>query len=260
MRHGSAPTLDFDELELLSDVIEELSPDPVVDDMLFKLSSRAGLRVSEVAHLTLDAFFDPRGRMRDEIYVTVTKWNTSREIFMHPEIEDALDRFMSTYPGLRYFAVSPRDGRQMRPPALAMHMKRRFEDFGFVGCTSHSGRATFITELARRHNEFECSLWDVMKIAGHKHLSSTARYLRPSDRGRELVRALGRGPDHQSHTNHRGRENHGFKASRRNNRHTHPAQILRHRQHEAWLAEQFARSRVQPQWRSERDRGFARRY
>jgi len=246
MRHGPAPTLEIDEVGLVFDLIEEASPDPVTDDMVFNLSFRAGLRVSEIAHLTLDAFFDPRGRFTDEIYVTITKWKKDRSIFIHPEVEKALDRFMEAYPGLQYFAVSPRDGRQMRPSALAMHMKRRFDEFGFVGCTSHTGRATFITELARRANEFGCSLRDVQRIAGHKHLSSTEKYLRPSEHGRELVRALGRGPNHQRHFNSRGRESHAFTANKRHNRHASPAQILRHRQHEAWVAEQLLRSRVQP--------------
>lgn len=249
MRHGTAPILEYDEVPLLFDLIEEVSPTPVIDSMVFNLSFRAGFRVSEIAHVTLDAFFDPRGRMTDEIYLTVTKWKKARSVFMHPEIEKALDRFMGTYEGLHYFAVSPRDGRQMRPSALAMHMKRRFEEFGFVGCTSHSGRATFITELARRANEFGCSLADVQRIAGHKHLSSTAKYLRHSERGRELVHALGRGPTHHSHFNShfnsKGRESHGFTANKRHNRHASPAQILRHRRHEVWMAEQFLRSPVQ---------------
>ena len=152
MRHGPAPTLEIDEVPLVFDLIEEVSPDPVTDAMIFNLSCRAGLRVSEIAHLTIDAFFDPRGRMRDEIHVTVTKWNKSRDIFAHPEIEQALDRYMSTYPGRPWFASSPRDGCQMRPSALAMHMKRRFEEFGVEMAPARSAnalrRADFIS--ARR--------------------------------------------------------------------------------------------------------------
>src|SRR3954449_8752055 len=104
MRNGPAPRLEMDELPLVFDLIEELSPDPVTDSMVFNLSFRAGLRVGEIAHVTLDAFFDPRGRMRDEIYLTVTKWNMDRSIFTHPEIERALDRYMSTYPGRQWLA------------------------------------------------------------------------------------------------------------------------------------------------------------
>lgn len=243
MRNGRAPTLEPDEVQIFREVLEEVSPNPVVDGMIFSLSFRAGLRVSEIAHLTRHAFFDPRGRMTDDIHVTITKWNKSRDIFKHPELDEALERFLGEYPHLSWFAASPRDGRQMSPAALAMHMKRRLEECGFTGCTSHSGRATFITELARRANEFGCSLWDVKEIAGHKHLSSTAAYLRTSERGRELVHALGRASSHHHQINNRGRERHGFNTNG-NNRYARPAQILRHRQHEAWLAEQFIRARV----------------
>ena len=253
MRNGPAPILDFYEVGVLFDVIEEVSPEPAADSMIFNLSFRAGLRVSEIAHLTLDAFFDPRGRLTEDIHVTITKWRDERFVFKHPAVQDALDRHMWTYPDAPWLAVSPQHGGQMSPAALAMHMKRRLEEFGFVGCTSHSGRATFITELAQRHNEFGCSLWDVMKIAEHKHLSSTAKYLRRSEHGRELVEALGGRPTSNSFNN-RGRENNGFK---RNNRHQSPATILRHRQHEAWVAEQFLRSKVQSQWGAERGRSAA---
>lgn len=256
MRNGPALTIDGDEVPLLFDVGEELSPNPTVDGMIFRLSFRAGLRVDEIAHLTNDAFLDPRGRLTGQIRISVTKGNRPRSIVAHPEILEFYERFAWENPDLHWFAASPRDRRQMRPSALCMHMKRRFEGFGFAGCTSHTGRATFITELARRHNEFGCSLWDVMEIAGHKHLSSTAKYLRTSENSSDLVLGLG-SRAHRHHSTIRGRETNDF--TKRNNRYASPADILRHRQHEAWVAEQFLRSRVQPQWRAERGVGARRR-
>jgi integrase/recombinase XerD len=261
MRNGHAPILDYvDEVPLLFDVTDEASPDPETDGLIFALSIHAGLRVSEIAHLTLEAFQDGRGRMTDDIYIAVTKWRKDRTIFKHPEVQERLERYMWAYPGRQWIAASPRDGRQMTPEALGMHMKRRLEEMGFVGCTSHTGRATFITELARRCTEFGCSLWDVMKIAGHKHLSSTAKYLRRSERGRELVHALGRRDLSDKQFINRGREHHGRNGFNRNTRYTNPARILSHRQHEAWVAEQFLRSRIQPQWRSDGDGRAGRQY
>lgn len=261
MRNGHAPILGYvDEVPLVFDVIDEVSPDPETDGLVFALSFHAGLRVSEIAHLTLEAFQDGRGRMTDDIYIAVTKWRTDRTIFKHPEVHERLERYMWAYPDRPWIAASPRDGSQMTPEALGMHMKRRLEEGGFIGCTSHTGRATFITELARRCGEFGCSLWDVMEIAGHKHLSSTAKYLRRSERGRELVNALGRGSGAHQSINNRGREHHGRNGTKRNTRYTNPARILSHRQHEAWVAEQFLRSRIQPQWGADCDRGAGRRH
>ena len=48
---------------------------------------------------------------------------------------------------------------------------------GFVGCSSHSGRRTFITNAARRTSTVGGSLRDVQALAGHSSLSTTQRYI-----------------------------------------------------------------------------------
>jgi integrase len=254
MANGQALTLEPDEVPLLFERVEVVSRNPIVDGLLAKLSFRGALRASEMAGLTLDAVLDPRGRLRDEIRISVTKRREGRTIFMHPEIREAIEQFRWAYPNVEWFAVSSRDGRQMSKAAVGQRLQRLYENLGFIGCTSHSGRATCITEMAQRASEFGCSLWDVKEFAGHKHLSSTARYLRPSERGRDLVNGIGgRNPFNQT----RRREN-GIERITRDNRNAHPNQVLRLRQHEAWMAEQFARIGIQPPWRAERGGNFAR--
>ena len=240
MANGPAPILEFGDVPLLFERLEEASRHPVVDRVLMTLGHRGALRVSEIAGLTVDAVLDPRGRLRDEIRISVTKGHVGRTIDMHPEIRDAIERFFWTYPRTGWFAMSPRDGRQMTKAAVGQRIARLYEDLGFIGCTSHTGRATCITELATRCTEFGCSLWEVMQFAGHKHLSSTARYLRPSGRGRDLVHALGsRNPFNPTR-----RREYGFESTSRNNRNARSERNLRHRQHEAWMADQFARTGV----------------
>ena len=48
---------------------------------------------------------------------------------------------------------------------------------GFEGCSSHSGRRTFITNAARRISTVGGSLRDVQVLAGHSALSTTQRYI-----------------------------------------------------------------------------------
>jgi integrase/recombinase XerD len=48
---------------------------------------------------------------------------------------------------------------------------------GFAGCSSHSGRRTFITTAARRISTVGGSLRDVQLLAGHSALSTTQRYI-----------------------------------------------------------------------------------
>ena len=53
---------------------------------------------------------------------------------------------------------------------------------GVDGATSHSGRRSFITKLA--HNGISAKV--IMTLAGHKHLSTTQRYIDVND---EMLRA-----------------------------------------------------------------------
>jgi len=55
---------------------------------------------------------------------------------------------------------------------------RWYRHLGFVGCSSHSGRRTFITNAARKMSTVGGSLKDVQELAGHSNLRTTQRYIK----------------------------------------------------------------------------------
>ena len=52
-----------------------------------------------------------------------------------------------------------------------------YRDLGFSGCSSHSGRRTFVTNAARKISTVGGSLRDVQALAGHANLATTQRYI-----------------------------------------------------------------------------------
>ena len=66
-----------------------------------------------------------------------------------------------------------------------------YKTLGFSGCSSHSGRRTFITKAAKSCSLVGGSLKDVQELAGHSDLKTTARYINACENAqKELIRRL----------------------------------------------------------------------
>ena len=65
---------------------------------------------------------------------------------------------------------------QAEGPQLLLNA-RWYRRVGFQGCSSHSGRRTFITNAARKISTVGGSLRDVQALAGHANLGTTQRYI-----------------------------------------------------------------------------------
>jgi len=55
--------------------------------------------------------------------------------------------------------------------------QRWYGDLGLIGCSSHSGRRTFITETSKKISTVGGSLRDIQMMAGHSSLQTTQRYI-----------------------------------------------------------------------------------
>ena len=76
----------------------------------------------------------------------------------------------------------------MRAASIVLWFARAFHVVGLHGCSSHSGRRTFITRAARLLPQAGGSLRDVQLLAGHRSITTTQRYIDgDTDAQRKLV-------------------------------------------------------------------------
>jgi integrase len=187
-----AKTLTPAQLDKLLADIDAISRDPDRDRLVVLLSFKSGLRVAEIAALRWTHVRDAAGNLADAVQIAAgIKGGSGRAIPMHADVAAALDR-LSGRQGCTASAavVRGRNGQPMSANSLQRYLARLYARAGLEGCSSHSGRRTFITGLARCANAFGCSIRDVQRVAGHRHLASTSPYLEPSPGTAMLVRSL----------------------------------------------------------------------
>ena len=147
--------------------------------VIIQLSFRSGLRACEIAGLTWDMVTTPNGRLADIIDVagTIAKNGRARRIPMHAELRKALSQLRSSTGSNRGPVVRSRRGGHMMPRSIVNWFASIYGELGFTGCSSHSGRRTFITQAARLISKAGGSLRDVQELAGHRSLTSTEIYI-----------------------------------------------------------------------------------
>jgi integrase/recombinase XerD len=153
------------------------------------LSAKAGLRAGEIANLTWDMVLDPNGQINGliELADTAAKKCSGRSIPVHPDLVAALAAWRPVAPPSEYVIASERGGR-MRAVSIVVWFNRAFKNIGLKGCSSHSGRRTFVTRAARIVHKAGGSLRDVQLLAGHRSIQTTQRYIDgDTDAQRKLV-------------------------------------------------------------------------
>ena len=165
---------------------------PIRNRALVLLSVKAGLRAAEIANLTWDMVIGPRGgiepvlELRDE----AAKNGSGRRVPLHPVLRYALLDLRSDEPGDGPVIRSER-GLPMTARSIVNWFAGAYRALNLAGCSSHSGRRTFITRAARLVHQAGGSLRDVQLLAGHQSIQTTQRYIDgDTDVQRRLVSML----------------------------------------------------------------------
>jgi len=170
-------------------VFASCTRNPLRNRVIVLLSAKAGLRAGEIASLTWDMVLGPTGQISGVIELRdhAAKKGSGRLIPMHPDICAALIAWRHCSAQSEYIAESERGGA-MTPLSIVVWFNRAFKNIGLKGCSSHSGRRTFVTRAARIVHKAGGSLRDVQLLAGHRSIQTTQRYIDgDSDAQRKLV-------------------------------------------------------------------------
>ena len=151
------------------------------------LSHLAGLRVGEIASLTVGDVVDEDGKAVDQLQINPlhAKGGVGRAIFINRRLNREIRRFLAGLPGLPAVdspLLVTQKNTAFSANTLCQLFGQLYRAAGIKGATSHSGRRGFITKLA--HSGISAKV--IMELAGHKHLTTTQRYIEVND---ELKRA-----------------------------------------------------------------------
>ena len=141
------------------------------------LTHLAGMRIGEVAALRVCDVVAQDGTVRDEINLTAaqTKGSASRAVLLNERMRVELAAYMLT--------LRIRDPKQALFPSqrsaaftansLTQVINGVYRHAGLDGCSSHSGRRGFLTNLAEKG----VSVRVMMALAGHRNMATTQRYI-----------------------------------------------------------------------------------
>lgn len=149
----------------------------------FMLSYMGGLRVGEIASLKVRDVLNTDGAVREQVRLSadVTKGGHARTVFVSDKLRREVERYVATLDERQRQPERPllvtQKGKAFTPNVLCQVMGRLYKQAGFDGASSHSGRRWFITKLA--HSGISAKV--IMTLAGHKHLTTTQRYIDVND-------------------------------------------------------------------------------
>jgi integrase/recombinase XerD len=175
---AQAKTLTKEELTRVLDYIRSRRFAPRNRAMML-LTHLAGLRIGEVAGLRWSDVINSDGTVKEEIRLLpdMTKGRHPRTVFVNIRLREELAAYAAqaqcvdrSYP---FFASQKSIKSGFGANSLAQTFALLYAGAGVEGASSHSGRRTFLTNLANKGTAIHI----LKSLAGHRSISTTAAYL-----------------------------------------------------------------------------------
>lgn len=151
------------------------------DKALLYTSLWSGMRAKEIAALRFKDIMNEDGTIKSEIKLTpeMTKGRHGRIVFLPQKLRDELFDYArsrkTNHPMMPVFFTSNRAG--FNANGLCQHFYWMYKRAGVSGASSHSGRRSFISNLAEKG----ISVRVLASLAGHRSIAVTQRYIDVND-------------------------------------------------------------------------------
>ena len=154
---------------------------------MMMLSWAGGMRVGEIAALTVDDVLNPEGQVREEIRLRAeqTKGSRGRTVLVNRQLKAEIEIFLRSFKKPltpERPLIASKSGRRFSANGLCHRFLELYDAAGLDRATSHSGRRTFITTLAHKGVNVRV----LAEVAGHASISVTQRYI---DLNEKVLRA-----------------------------------------------------------------------
>ena len=147
------------------------------DQTILQLSYYAGLRACEIASLRVGDVYDEQGAVKSTVTLGAdqTKGHRARVFY----VNQRLARVLRDYRPLTVFRAEhaplfqTQQGGAFSANTISQLFLVIYHAAGLQGCSSHSGRRSFITRLA----EQGVAVHLLAALAGHRSIQTTQRYI-----------------------------------------------------------------------------------
>jgi integrase len=164
---------------------------PLRNKVIFLLSIRAGLRAKEIASLTVGMTTNATGELDKIALQNIASKGKSggRVIPLNKELKEALEKLLSAYGEVQPTdrVIQSERSKSVSSQTIVNMFGGWYKELGFDGCSSHSGRRTFITNGARKIGQVGGSLRDIQFLAGHSSLQTTQRYIETNSESHKKI-------------------------------------------------------------------------
>jgi integrase/recombinase XerD len=183
---NQSKTLSDTQVKIMTDYLKT-TRHPDRNILVFLFSIKCGLRAKEISNLTWKMVLDSNNEVGNELNLTniASKGKSGgRSIPLNKQLKEHLvtyyksirDKLWTTKLSETYIITSERSNH-VSPQVIVNDFQKWYKKVGYSGCSSHSGRRTFITNVSRKISLVGGSMKDVMSLAGHKNLQTTQLYI-----------------------------------------------------------------------------------